>query len=427
MNRSSHGPGPVLGGSPRRKGAVAVAADLYATNSGFRFLTNFVFFGWLTLLCLAFSSNLSPHAGAAPFSLDLPSVFAAAPAAQSVPQTAAPEQTAAADHASADSRAAALGQALGDGGEAAPVLADYKVPPVAAGEPDGARAQMAGGLAALGRGGTAEAEAGFIKLKTAADEDLPAAMALYGLARMAPPAGVLSDAAAGREWLQRAAQAGDAQAARLLARAYLTGSAGFAAPDKARDLFRRGHELGDSASSLALARLMARGIGGPSDAAGAEQLVRVAADHGDREAMSVLGRYLTLAAVKGWSPSFDEAVVWLTRAADQGDMSAMQGLGDIQMFLAKSSPLQDPAKGFSWYRRCADAGRSACHFAIGRAYALAVGTAGDLPRAWAHLTLARDAAQPKAATELDAVEARMSPAQRTEGVTRLAELKAVAR
>ena len=252
-------------------------------------------------------------------------------------------------------------------------------------------------------------------------------MALYGLARMAPPGAVLADAAAGREWLQRAAQAGDAQAARLLARAYLTGSAGFAAPDKARELFRRGHDLGDGASSLALARLMARGIGGPSDAAAAEQLVRVAADRGDREAISALGRYLTLAAVKGWSPSFDEAILWQTRAADQGDMSAMQGLGDIHMFLAKSPPLQDPAKGFSWYQRCAEAGRSACHYAVGRAYALAVGTAGDLPRAWAHLALARDAGQPKAGAELDAVESRMNPAQRAEGVTRLAELKAVAR
>ena len=90
MTRHNPGSGAVLGGSPRRKSAAAVAADLYATNSGFRFLTNFVFFGWLTLLCLAFSSNLGPHAGAAPFSLGLPSAFAAAPAAPSAPGNKAP-------------------------------------------------------------------------------------------------------------------------------------------------------------------------------------------------------------------------------------------------------------------------------------------------------------------------------------------------
>jgi TPR repeat protein len=248
-------------------------------------------------------------------------------------------------------------------------------------------------------------------------------MALYGLARMAPPGGLPADTAAGRQWLERAAQAGDAQAARLLARAYLTGSAGYPAPDKARELLRRSQELGDSASALALARLMARGVGGPADPVAAEQMMRIAADRGDVVAMTGLGRYLTQAATKGWAPSFDEAILWLTRAADHGDASAMEGLGDIHMFLAKAAPAQDPAKGFSWYLRCAEAGRSACHFAVGRAYALAVGAAGDLPRAWAHLSLARDAGQPKAAAELDAVEARMSAAQRAEGVQRLADLK----
>jgi len=424
MTSSTRGRGgAMLSGAPRRKGAAAIAADLYSTHSGFRFLINFIFFGWLTLLCLAFSSNLGGQGGIALPGFQLSSAWAphmAAPEAQAASD--APTVPLAPDSKAPDSKASVLAQALGDGAEAAPILSDYRIQPATPGEPEGARAQMMAGAAALARGGTAETEAGFVKLKTAADAGLPAAMALYGLARLAPPAAVPADASAGREWLQRAAQAGDAQAARLLARAYLTGSAGFAAPDKARELFRRGHDLGDSASSLALARLLARGIGGPADAAGAEQIARLAADRGDGPAMAALGRYLTQAAVKGWSPSFDEAILWLTRAAGRGDMSAAEGLGDIQMFLAKAAPAQDPAKGFGWYQRCAEAGRTACHFAVGRAYALAVGTAGDLPQAWAHLALARDSGHPKAAEALNGVEARMTPAQHAEGVRLLGQL-----
>ena len=60
---------------------------------------------------------------------------------------------------------------------------------------------------------------------------------------------------------------------------------------------------------------------------------------------------------------------------------------------------------------------------MGRAYSLALGTSGDLARAWAHLTLARDRGQPKAAAELDSLEPRLSQAQRADGVRILAELK----
>jgi TPR repeat protein len=248
-------------------------------------------------------------------------------------------------------------------------------------------------------------------------------MALYGLARLAPPAGLPADAASGREWLAKAAQAGDAQAARILGTALLTGAAGYAAPDRARELFRRGQELGDGPSSLALADLAARGVGGPADPQLAEQVLRIAAERDDAEAASALGRYLVAAAAKGWTPGYDEAVVWLTRAAGKNDSAAMERLGDVRMFLAKAPPVQNPAEGFAWYGRCADAGRAACHFAVGRAYALALGVAGDLPRAWAHLTIARDAGQPRAAEELAAVERRMTLADRQDGLARLGELK----
>jgi TPR repeat protein len=232
-----------------------------------------------------------------------------------------------------------------------------------------------------------------------------------------------ADPSAGREWLQRAADSGDPQAAHLLAGAYLTGAAGFSDSTKAATLYRRASDLGDTGAGLALAGLLARGIGGPIDLPQAEQRVRIAAAGGDPAAMAALGRYLTTSAVKGWSPNFDEAMFWLTRVADKGDLAAMEQLGDIQMFLAKSGPAQDPAKGFAWFKRCADAGRASCHFALGRAYGLALGTSGDLAQAWAHMTLARDAGQSGAQSQLDALDTRLTPAQRSEAVSILSRLK----
>lgn len=428
--RSSNGarPGAFLSQAPRRKGVASTAIALYGGHSGFRFLSNFVFFGGLTLACLALSSNLGPQPGG--------SMFGAAPSFNLgglAPQAGAKGAAVAdptgpvapsADPAAAPSggKAPLLAQALdaqGDGPPAAPILADYKVNPTAlAGEPADVRTAVADGLAAIKRGG-ADIETGLVLLRRAADAGSATGEALYGLARMAPPGGLPADASAGRQWLQKAAQAGDAQAARILAQAYLTGSAGYSDVEKAKALYGRAHDLGDARSSLALASLLARG----ADPGQAEQVVRVAADRGDRRAMTVLGRYLTLVAAKGLSSSYDEADLWLTRAADQGDVAAMEQLGDIHMFLAKSAPAQDPAKGFGWYRRCADAGSAACHFAVGRAYSLALGTSGDLARAWAHLTVARDRGQPKAGAELDSLEPRLTQAQRADGLRILAELK----
>jgi TPR repeat protein len=426
MSRASSG--GVLPSGGRRKGAVATAADLYSTHSGFRFLTNFVFFGWLTLLCLLFSQSLGPSfpplkMGELPAPLNL-DVFGGG---GSAPSAASPAAQGEAHPVAAEAKGPALLDALGAADPAAPVLADYRLEDKGVQGPADAVASLRAGRAALGRNSPPDVEAGYVQLKSAADAGLAPAMALYGLARMAPPGGVAADASAGREWLRRAAQAGDAQAARLLARAYLTGSAGFPAPDKARELFRRGQELGDAASSLELARLLAAGVGGPADVAQAEQTVRIAAERGDPAAMGALGRYLVRTAATAPSPSYDEAILWLTRSADRGDTAAMERLGDIHMFLAKAPPVQDPAQGFSWYARCAAAGRTACHFAVGRAYAMAVGVAPDLPRAWAHLTLARNAGHPKAAAELDALEARMSTADRQAGMSLLTELQSPGR
>jgi TPR repeat protein len=415
----------VLSRPTRRRGPGSIASDLYATHSGFRFLGNFVLFGWLTIACLAVSGGLGGGLGA----IALPGLGLSAPAPSAPPlaQSTPPQPAAveAAPAAASQQRGQVLSEALSLPTPPAPALADYRVPPPAAGESSGARNLLQAGDAALRSGRSAEVEAGLIELRRAADAGLTPAMALYGLARLSPPAGVLSDSAAGREWLGRAAQAGDVQAARMLGQAFLTGAAGYSAPDRAREMFKRGQELGDSASSLALADLLARGVGGPADPQMAEQVLRIAAERGEPAATAALGRYLAASAAQGWSPSYDEAIVWLTRAAGQGDLSAMEKLGDVRMFQAKAPPAQDLGEGFAWYRRCADAGRAACHFAVGRAYGLALGVAGDLPLAWAHLSLARDAGQPRAAAELEAVEKRMTAGQREQGLARLGELKRI--
>ena len=119
-----------------------------------------------------------------------------------------------------------------------------------------------------------------------------------------------------------------------------------------------------------------------------------------------------MATADGHGAGLDEAVVWLTRAADRGDADAMEALGDIHLYVAKAAPLQDPARGVAWYRRCAEKGRAACRYGLGRSYRLGLGVAPDKAQAWALLTLARDGGSPKAATELKATEEAMTPTER---------------
>ena len=185
-------------------------------------------------------------------------------------------------------------------------------------------------------------------------------------------------------------------------------------------LLRQAAQAGDTDAGLRLAALLISEKGAAA-LPECEQILRVAADRGDRRAQSALGRYLTRSTAAGLGAGFDEALVWLRRAAGQGDASAMATLGDIHLYLAKSPPVLNPAEGVAWYQRCATAGLPTCHYGLGRSYHLALGAARDLPRAWAHMSLARDHGVPRAAEEFGQIDHQLSPAQRADGVPRLAD------
>jgi TPR repeat protein len=245
------------------------------------------------------------------------------------------------------------------------------------------------GLGTLGLGGRPNAEAGLALLRAGADARHTGAMALYGLAKINPPAMIDKEPAEGRAWLQRAVDAGDGQAAYLLGHAYLSGWAGIIDPAKSVGLFRLAADAGHVDAMKVLGTLAMLGQGMPRDYVESETQLRRAAMHGDSEAQAALGMYLAAANVGGWERSFDEAVHWLTKAAGAGQPKAMNWLGMIHLEYAQGTPLHSIEKGLDWMRRCAALREKDCHYALGHAYETGTGVAADWVRAAAHYQNAR--------------------------------------
>lgn len=387
--------GAILSQEARRKSPIQVLLELYRGQGSFRFLLSFALLGSVVLAAMSLgpllkavqSSGLPEEATVAPASdkraaalasasgdLDrvrlgpprpdayklLPSVFASAP------QASMSQLLAAADAYSRKEPAAAI------------LARIEKLDPS---EPNAAFMR---GLGMLGFGGRANSEAGLALLQRAAEARHNGAMALYGLAKINPPALLEKDPAEGRRWLQRAIDAGDWQAAFLLGYAYLSGWSGIADPTKAVALFRIAADGGHLEAMKLLGTLALNGLGMPRDFSESEKQFRRAAQQGDVEAQGILGLYLMAASLGGWESSFAEAVHWLTRSAEAGEVRAMRELGMLHLAYAEGTPFHDIRKGLDWMRRCAALREPQCHFALGRAYAEGIGVNEDRVRAAAH-------------------------------------------
>ncbi|HTI67415.1 MAG TPA: hypothetical protein VL460_07720 [Caulobacteraceae bacterium] len=419
-----------LAKAPRRERPLGFAVKLYRTRPSFRFLLDFAVLGWLILACMALSGHALPWLlnGRKP---------ASPPAAKTEPTQAASGR--------GELMKTAMQNAGGaDAAPQPPLPTDYMIDarafaranptlqpaltqiaaaytarePLAsvlaaldkldAGDPDVA---LMRGMATIALGGRENAEKGLALLEASARTGRPAAMALYGISRITPPAFLPADDKAGRDWLQRAADMGDGQAAVILGRAYETGWAGVTDPAKAVSLHRRAHDLGEVRGTMRLADLYISGVGVKRDWAEAERLVRVCAERGELDCMTARGAFLAAAAAQGWEPSFDEAIVWLTRAADAGRPEAMELLGGIHLYLAKTEPTKDPVRGFAWFTKCADLGRRDCLYAVGKSYREGLGVTADPTRAYAYFLVARDAGATKAVEDLPALEKGLAPQQ----------------
>jgi hypothetical protein len=146
--------------------------------------------------------------------------------------------------------------------------------------------------------------------------------------------------------------------------------------------------------------------------------VRVKADKGDAAAQYDLAvRYAT----GNEAPKdLTTAVSWYRQAAEQGHAEAMFALGRA---LAKGEGVpRDPAGGLHWYLKAAEQGHRAAQVAAGLAYVRGEGTAVNLVQGYVWLTVADSKTHELAGTNLSALAAQLSAAQKAEAATLIQDL-----
>lgn len=260
-------------------------------------------------------------------------------------------------------------------------------------------------------------------LKLAADRSYAPAMVrlklYYGL-------GVLTekDEAKSREYLLRAAEAGDADSQHELGRNYARGRDGW---PKDATLAVRWYERASAKNHLAainaLADLLRKGAEGvPADLSAARKLSQRAADLGDAEAMCDLSRMLRTGEggdkdvtqafrlakqaaetgyaygqfLVGWMLTYDrdtrrdyaEARRWFDRAAAGGNSAAVREIG-LQYAAARGTP-EDQAEAFVWFERAARDGDSWAQNRVGWMLLNGTGIAKDVEEAMTWFRLAAD-------------------------------------
>jgi TPR repeat protein len=170
--------------------------------------------------------------------------------------------------------------------------------------------------------------------------------------------GVRLDTALGREWVERAAQAGCSGAIIQLG---TDAEAGKDIP-AARTWFQLGAEQGDMECQHRLASLLLAGKDIPKDGAQAVHWLKRAAVRGDANAQRILG----LTYLWGIDVIRNERFgrKWLTRAAEQGDAHAAYHLGKV---CQRAEP-PEPETAVEWFERAAKTGHSEAQGALGLCY-----------------------------------------------------------
>lgn len=178
------------------------------------------------------------------------------------------------------------------------------------------------------------------------------ARAKYGL-MLLRGIGVKQNKVEGETWLRRAALAGDAEAAFIVAEIYATGEDGLPpAYAEAAQWFRIAAEAGNKAAARALAILHLTGAGTPRDADEAAKWFRKAAEAGDAIAQSDLAELMRRGRT---NPRFTEPAPvqdWFEQAAEAGDAVAAYNFG---VCLAEGVNIEkDEARAAIWFRKSAE-------------------------------------------------------------------------
>ncbi len=181
----------------------------------------------------------------------------------------------------------------------------------------------------------------------------PSAEYLLGLTLLTGD-GLPRDEGAGIAWTVRAAEHGDSDAAREVARRIRNGASIEVDETKVFAALKPRADAGDAEAMRALGPMYIRGRGTKQDPPVGVDLMKQAADRGSSGAAADLAQ-LYLVGAPGLPPSRSEALKWLGVSAHQGNVDAMVRLGYMSMNRPADVPSseRDVAAGYCWLMRAA--------------------------------------------------------------------------
>ncbi len=237
-----------------------------------------------------------------------------------------------------------------------------------------ARAKTYCGISLLaGKGCQKNQKAGMELLREAAELQYPRAMARLASFYIRGD-GVEKDLEFATQWLQEAADAGEAEAMLLFGVLYmLEGKA-----ETAVQWWRQGAGLNDSMSMFGLGNCYNEGNGVEKNEAIAVEWFRKSAEMGNADAMNRLG--VAYGAGAGVEKNTVKGFEWYRKSAEMGNADAMFSISVC--YLNGAGVEENEAEAFKWAEQSAQAGCENAWYALGLLYANGWGTDVDKTKAF---------------------------------------------
>jgi len=228
-------------------------------------------------------------------------------------------------------------------------------------------------------------------LKQSASHADPKAMSILGVVLITGSGGQPQNIDLGRQYLEQAAVAGDATAARVLAAGYVTGWAGRVDLAAAAGLMRISGERGDTEAMFEYGITLIRGTGIAKDTVEGQAWLLKAAELGHPGAQSEFGLARLIDYNRQLTTDARPAIDWLSRAAEQGEADAMYSLGFFYVMSKPSTGYRDAERGVQLLQKCSEEKLDVrCMFAYATLLEQGTGIPADLVRAYAFYGLSEE-------------------------------------
>ncbi|MDG4594290.1 MAG: SEL1-like repeat protein [Candidatus Contendobacter sp.] len=189
--------------------------------------------------------------------------------------------------------------------------------------------------------------------------------------------GVKQDYAQARQWYQKAAEQGNAEAQFNLGVMYANGYGVKQDYAQARQWFQKAADQGLANAQFNLGVMYDEGQGVKQDYSQARQWYQKAAEQGEADAQSNLG--MMYSEGKGVKQDYSQAIQWYQKAAEQGHANAQHNLG--VMYIDGRGVKQDYGQARQWSQKAAEQGHTGAQFNLGKMYAEGKGGKQDYGQA----------------------------------------------